>query len=317
MENGNGNLPVYDAAANPSAAPAAPESFELSSRERPVGLPSLEYNILHYKTKLFLAVGLLVTESSLLPIALFYGLWYGTTLRHGILFAIITAFYGLVTGIEFGLRSLRLIMKADTYRPLGGGRWAFDFTHHTLAFGYFYMTAILIGASIPHEPLVRPLAMVVPLFFLQASLQLIVTGWLSQAGRPAPFRVSSVPKGATYPPMILTIIEDIVGVDGAGGKEYRKRLMARYAASPMFRDMIARLNWFWGFGGLFCGIGTIFAICLPPQEVAYGLGWGIPLLWVITWTAITVYWVRRRLRLEKKMWTVGDSSSADMPAGLP
>jgi hypothetical protein len=177
-----------------------------------------------------------------------------------------------VTGIEFGLRSWRLIIPADTYRPLGGGRWTFDFTHSTLAFGYFYMTAILIGASIPHEPLVRPLAMPVPIFFIQVSLQLILSGWLSSRGTPSPFRISSVPKGANYPPLMLTIIEDVVGVDGAGGKEYRKRLMARYAASPRFKDMISRLNMFWGFGGLLCGVGTLIAICLPPQEVAYGLG---------------------------------------------
>lgn len=56
------------------------------------GLPRLNYNLRYYKTKLSLIILLLVIELSLLPIALFYGLWFYTTLRHGIIFTIITSF---------------------------------------------------------------------------------------------------------------------------------------------------------------------------------------------------------------------------------
>jgi hypothetical protein len=84
MENGNA-ITADGTIRNPLPGPVImPETLELTNPERPPGLPSLEYNILHYKEKLFFAVSLLVIESSLLPIALFYGLWYGTTLRHGI-----------------------------------------------------------------------------------------------------------------------------------------------------------------------------------------------------------------------------------------
>ena len=48
------------------------------------GLPRLDYNLWDYRKKLFFISSLLVAEMSLLPVALFYGLWYGTTLRHGI-----------------------------------------------------------------------------------------------------------------------------------------------------------------------------------------------------------------------------------------
>lgn len=53
-------------------------------REEVPGLPRLNYNLLEHKWKLSVVTFLLVLESSLLPIALFYGLWFGTTLRHGI-----------------------------------------------------------------------------------------------------------------------------------------------------------------------------------------------------------------------------------------
>ncbi|KAJ9145064.1 hypothetical protein NKR23_g5488 [Pleurostoma richardsiae] len=268
------------------------------------GLPRLNYNLRDHKTKLSIVSTLLIVESSLLPIALYYGLWFGTSLRHGILFAIITSFFGLVTGIEFALRSWKLCLPADTYRPLGGRRWRFDFTHMTLSFGYTVMTAILIGASIPHEPLVRPLAIPVPLFFIQVGLQLLATGLANATGRVAPFRISSVAKGERTPPLVFTLIEDVVAVDGGAGQSYRTRLMARYKASPSFRRLIAGINWFWGIGAFLDGVGTLVVIWTVKQEVAYGVGWGSPLVFATVWTLITVHWVRRALREEKRRWSL-------------
>jgi hypothetical protein len=236
------------------------------------GLPRLRYRILEYKLKLSIVVFLLVLESSLLPISLYYGLVLATTLRHGIVFAIITSFFGIVTGIEFGLRCFKLIFKGDKYRPRGGTRWSFDFTHWTLSCGYTIMTGILIGASIPHDPLVRPLAIPVSLFFIQVGLQLAWSGWMNRTKRPAPFKISSIPKGGRVPPLVFTLVEDIVGVDGAGGREYREALLARYETSPRFRKMIAEQNWFWAVGALVDGIGTMVVIWTVPERVAYGVG---------------------------------------------
>lgn len=67
-----------------SAGESTEGTTETSPREELPGLPRLNYNLLDHKWKLSFVVFLLVVESSLLPIALFYGLWYGTTLRHGI-----------------------------------------------------------------------------------------------------------------------------------------------------------------------------------------------------------------------------------------
>jgi len=257
-------------ATNGSANAATPGTDEVLP-----GLPRLNYNLWHYKTKLLIITSLLVIESSLLPIALYYGLSQ-TSLRSGIIFAIITSFFGIVTGIEFGLRSLKLIKVADTYRPLQKGsesrRWKFDFTHMTLSFGYTVMTAILVGASIPHPPLVRPLAIPVSLFLIQMGIQLLWSGWMSATKRPAPFKISSVEKGETTPPLVFTIVEDIVAVDGGAGKDYRRNLLARYRASPRFRKMIAQQNWFWAVGALVDGVGTMVVIWTVSEPVAYGVG---------------------------------------------
>jgi hypothetical protein len=288
LDQANCQFPKMSTERKPSPPPSTPDttpSFGLphvhttpSAVTGPVdfselpGLPRLRYRILEYKLKLSIVVTLLVLESSLLPISLYYGLVLGTTLRHGIVFAIITSFFGIVTGIEFGLRCFKLIFKGDKYRPRGGTRWSFDFTHWTLSCGYTIMTGILIGASIPHNPLVRPLAIPVSLFFIQVGLQLTWSGWMNKTKRPAPFKISSIPKGGRVPPLVFTLVEDIVGVDGAGGREYREALLARYETSPRFRKMIAQQNWFWAVGALVDGIGTMVVIWTVPERVAYGVG---------------------------------------------
>lgn len=65
-----------------------PQFAEVLSRSTavsdPSGLPKLSYNLWDHKTKLLIVTALLVLELSLLPIILFYTLWFSTNLRHGI-----------------------------------------------------------------------------------------------------------------------------------------------------------------------------------------------------------------------------------------
>ncbi|KAI1420799.1 hypothetical protein F5Y12DRAFT_89984 [Xylaria sp. FL1777] len=280
------------------------------------GLPRLEYHLMDHKLKLFIVSGLLIFEGSLLPITLFYPLWYATNLRHGILFAIITSFFGLISGLEFAHRSWRLIHKNDKYRPLDGTRWRFDFTHWTLSICYTIMTGILIGSSIPNEPLVRPLSIPVPVFFIGAGMLCIVTGTMSALGMRTACKVSSIPKGAPQPPYVLTAVEDVVGVDGGGARPFRRRLLERYKASKAFRRLIAELNWFWGIGSVISGAGTLAAVwVIPQEEIAYGVGWGEPLVFFVIWTTITVIWTRRGLRREKKLWIDSREKAAVMESG--
>ncbi|KAI1776619.1 hypothetical protein F4818DRAFT_411239 [Hypoxylon cercidicola] len=306
LENGTAalNPPPMPSGADESGCSSSTSSAPASkdrSEELP-GLPRLNYKLLDHKKKLFLVGGLLVLEGSILPIVLFYPLWYATTLRHGILFAIITSFFGIVSGLEFAHRSWRLILKDDTYRPLDGGRWRFDFTHLTLSIGYTVMTGILIGASIPHEPLVRPLAMPLPLFFIEVGSLALASGFMDARHMHTTCKVSSIPKGAPIPPILLTFIEDVVAVDGGAGKTYRKRLLGRYKASKHFRGLIKGLNWFWGVGSLLVGAGSLAVVWTVQQEIAYGIGWGAPLVFTTLWTFITILWARRSLQIEKQSW---------------
>jgi hypothetical protein len=146
-----------------------------------------------------------------------------------LVFAIITSFFGIVTGVEFALRSWRLLQPAFSYRPLGGRRWALDATHWILLVVYSFMTGVLIGASVPHEPLVRPLALPSTLFLLSMAFLLLSTGILHHRGVMSPWRISSTPGRYTYAfrPLTYTLVEDVVAVDGGAGRAYRQRLAVR------------------------------------------------------------------------------------------
>lgn len=143
------------------------------------------------------------------------------------------------------------------------------------------MTAILIGGSIPHQPLVRVLAIPMPLFFIQIGLQGIVMGWMAEKKIPTPTRISSVAPGEPTPPFVLPLIEDVVAVDGDGKKDYRMRLMERWRVSRQFRVMIKGLNWFWGIGSLFFGAGLMAVVWTTPEQIAYGVG---KLIYIYTYT---------------------------------
>lgn len=73
--------PEYDSALDNARRSMALTRDEYGSLP---GLPRLEYRLMEHKMKLFVVSGLLIFEGSLLPIVLFYPLWYLTNIRHGI-----------------------------------------------------------------------------------------------------------------------------------------------------------------------------------------------------------------------------------------
>jgi len=67
-----------------------------------------------------------------------------------------------------------------------------------------------------------------------------------------PFRLSFLYAGHIAYPAVFTIIEDIIAADGGAVVRYREELVARYDASPLFRQILNRLDVFGGFGAIFC-----------------------------------------------------------------
>jgi len=101
---------------------------------------------------------------------------------------------------------------------------------------------------------------------------------------------------------LFAIIEDAGAIEGRGGVRYREAAMKRYEASPMFRRMLLRLSWLWGVGFLVTGIVCTVLIMTLQDEVAFGVGWGLPYAWAAVYVLATIVFVKRSLREEKRLW---------------
>ena len=127
----------------------------------------------------------------------------------------------------------------------------------------------LIVGTIPTEPPIRLLSMPVPTLTFAFGVELLIVDVARLFGLRAPFRISSLPKGAPLRPGIYSIIEDVVAVDGSGGTEFRERLNARYNASHYFRQMLHRITLFWALPACLVAAATTAIIFTVSKDVAY------------------------------------------------
>lgn len=131
---------------------------------------------------------------------------------------------------------------------------------------------------------------------------------------PAPMRMSSVPKGAQLRPCIYTMIEDVVAVDGSGGTAFREALNRRYEASHVFRTMLRRLGVFWAVGAEAMAVVCTILIFTVSDDVAFTIGWSVPFAWAGVWALCTIWYVKRELKKEDKVWTEQISKTSCSPA---
>ena len=162
----------------------------------------------------------------------------------------------------------------------------------------------LTGSSgtIPTNPPIRLLSMPLASMLFAFSIELLIVDTLRYFQVPAPCRISSIPKGAQLRPGIYSIIEDVCAVDGSGGTEFRENLNRRYEASHVFRAMLRRLGEFWAFGAMSAAVLTTILVFTLGKNAAYVIGWSLPFVWAGIWTAGTMWYVKKKLRDEKKAW---------------
>jgi len=66
--------------------------------------------------------------------------------------------------------------------------------------------------------------------------------------------------------------------------------------------MIQRLSWFWGMGFLIIAIITTILIFSLEEDVAFGVGWGVPYVWATIYVLGTIVFVKASLREERRLW---------------
>jgi hypothetical protein len=139
---------------------------------------------------------LVFIDASVLPIALYYGLFYAGHVQGWIIFAVVTTIWGGPTYLEFAIRTFRLMKKERFYRPLGTtSRWCFDMLTYTSIVTITAVTALFIIGSAPHIVWLRVLCMPAPaILYCIGGVMGLITIWHAMGWR-APFRISSTARG--------------------------------------------------------------------------------------------------------------------------
>lgn len=134
--------------------------------------------------------------------------------------------------------------------------------------------------------------------------------------------MSSTEKGEKLTVALFTIIEDIVAVEGGGGREYRAALKKRYEVSEKFREMLWVLSLIWGVAATLTAGVTCAVVFTIQKDAAYGfgeflffmtrcyvgivtnraIGWTFPFLWAAGMAVWTIKFVQKRLEEEEESW---------------
>lgn len=167
----------------------------------------------------------------------------------------------------------RLLGRSSKYGPLGATSWfCLDVYQIQFSISFVIITILISYGTSVSPPVPRVLAMSPSVILVLCGPQFLLSCYAYKNHWKAPCRMSSVERGEYAPPALFTIIEDIVAVDGGGGREYRAALKARYEASEKFRELIWRLTLFWGIGSILTAGVTIAVVWTVPEYVAYGFG---------------------------------------------
>ncbi|THV55004.1 hypothetical protein BGAL_0016g00470 [Botrytis galanthina] len=273
----------------------------------------------HRRRKTILWVGLIIVTLDLacLPITYYYALRFGTNIELQDIFAIITSVYGMISFAHYGFRSLKLFRAktAPRWRPVGWTKWGMlEFLHINFMIAITFVELELIIGTIPHHPWVRLCAMPSPTICYWFGFMFIFSAVQTMRKKPLPFNMSSTEKGKLWRPALLAIIEDAGGVEGQGGVVYRSNVLRRYEVSPIFRRMMMVLTWFWGIGLVCIAIISTVIIMTLPENIGFGVGWGLPYCFGFVWVCITMAFVKTQLRKEKRHWETKDAGEGQAVA---
>ncbi|KAH8841644.1 hypothetical protein MCOR27_005040 [Pyricularia oryzae] len=281
----------------------------------PGGPPPLNFTLHGKRTGIATFVVFTFFDSLVLPVGLYFGLWYGfgpgspkdQPLSASVVMTIVTAIIGGASIWELLQRAWRLGRKGSRCRVFGAAWWHFDWFEWWFIVCWVLIIIEVSVAFIPEIPNRRLMAMPVStvlLIFGTVSLALDILRYFSI---PAPLRISSTRRGAQLRPGIYPLIEDICAVDGAGNTAFRESLNRRYSDSAVFRAMLQRLGVFWALGAECCAVATL-ALVLGLDDglddYAYAIGWALPWVWAAPWAGVTIFYVRRELDKERRVWAL-------------
>ncbi|TLD10147.1 hypothetical protein PgNI_06663 [Pyricularia grisea] len=281
----------------------------------PAGPPSLNFTIQDKRTGIAMFVIFTFFDSLVLPVGLYFALWYGfgpgnptnQPLSGSIVMTIVTAIIGGTSLLELLQRAWRLGKKDSRCRVFGAEWWHFDWFEWWFILCWIFIIIEVSIAFIPDNPNKRLMAMPVSTVLLIFGTVSLIVEILRYFSIPSPVRISSILKGSQLRPGIYPLIEDICAVDGSGNTAFRESLNRRYTDSAVFRAMLQRMGVFWALGAECCAITTlalVFALDDGLDDYAYTIGWALPWVWAGPWVLVTIFYVRRELEKEQRVWAL-------------
>ncbi|KAK2012543.1 hypothetical protein LZ32DRAFT_691855 [Colletotrichum eremochloae] len=199
------------------------------------------------------------------------------------------------------VRVYRLIARFDECAPLLSKHWwELDATTWVYTLGLIAALVPFVCSTTVYEPdVVTWLYLYSPAFMFMV---LDVIAFMTLIPIRIPFRINSDPKGSRLKPIVYYAAEDFFAVDGAQNREFRRKYVARYEKSMMFRKMILELTLFW-IGGCTCYIGYVAAMIWNLEfERAFGSTLGVLFGWIIIWGVAARFWIEYAIKREQKWW---------------
>lgn len=179
-----------------------------------------------------------------------------------------------------------------------------EFTNVNFALCAGIFELLLVAGTAQTDPTIRLCAMVSASICYYTGTLFLVTAFLTQKQYRLPFPMSSTPKGALWRPALLAMLEHTGAIEARGEVAHREAVMRLYETSPLFRSLLLKLTWLWGFGLIITAIVTTILIMMLKENVGFGVGWGLPYVWAAMFGLWTVQFTRRSLEEERRLWKV-------------
>ena len=256
---------------------------------------SLPYRLSSHRRNWAIWFGLFVFDGSILPIILFYSLWYGSSLSRWTIFALITSLSFWTSYHKWFSRGWRLVKKDPKYRPLGGGRWWFDCSYYVLSLALLVVIVELVAATSTKKVKVGVIAMAPPSVLYVVAAFMLGQNCMHVLGMRAMWTISSVKRGESVPPPLFTVMEDVFAVDGCHeGRSAREAMLAMYEGNARLRSTLVWWSWFWGFACLAAAVAMSVVVGVAKQTTCFGVTYGVCFPFIVLMSLITAWWMERQ-----------------------
>ncbi|KAK4944043.1 hypothetical protein LTR10_016564 [Elasticomyces elasticus] len=276
--------------------PGVENGIDLSGSNATPSGTGLPYRVTGHRRGWAIWFAFFCFDGCVLPIILFYGLWYGSKLSHWTILAILTSLSFWTSYHKWFSRGYRLFIKRDPkFRPINGNRWAFDCSYYILSLALLIMILELVIATSTKNVPVRVISMAPPSVAYTIGIYMLIQNTAHCLKVRTPVTLSSIKRGSVTPPPLFTVMEDVFAADGCHmGLPAREAMVALYNGNPKFRRSLMLWSWIWCFWMLAVAIAMSIAVGETSQTTGFGIAYGVTFPSIVVMAVVTAWWMDRQ-----------------------